>query len=84
MTAEQVTSMVIRSWRDSETSIAVTSPPASDTAVASRPTTEESGTAYRRTVIEYEAEVGVGRGRLESGIAIGPSCQTPVRPGYQV
>ena len=51
-TAEQVTSTVIRSCRDSATSIAVTTPPALPTAVAIRPTTAGSGSACSRTVIE--------------------------------
>jgi hypothetical protein len=43
--AEQVTSIVMRSCRDSLTSIAVTSPPAAPTAVAMTPTTAAEGAA---------------------------------------
>ena len=51
---------MIRSCRDSATSIAVTTPPAAPTAVAIRPTTAGSGSACSRTVIEYDALVGIG------------------------
>ena len=43
--------MVIRSVRESLTSIAVTRPPAAPTAVASAPTTDADGAAYSRTVM---------------------------------
>ncbi len=62
----------MRSVRDSVTSMAVTSPPAPPTAVASSPTTDGDGTAWIRTVIEYDALVGSGRGRAESGRLTGP------------
>ena len=62
--------MIIRSCRDSLTSIAVTMPPASPTAIAITPTTAGFGFAYNRAVIEYDADVGVGLAAAESGIVL--------------
>jgi SAM-dependent methyltransferase len=55
--------------------MAVTNPPAAPTAVAIRPTAVAEGAAYSRTVIAYDALVGWGRGRAESGRFTGTSCQ---------
>ena len=60
--AEQVTSTVSPSERESTTSIAVTAPPAVPTAVAMRPMLAGSPSEVSRTVIEYEAEVTGPRG----------------------
>ena len=55
--AEHVTSTTSRSWRDSVTSIAVTTPPLEAIAVATAPTTPWSGAVYNRMVIEYDDAV---------------------------
>ena len=55
--AEQVTSTTRRSWRDSVTSMAVTTPPPSAMVVATVPTTPWSGAVCNRMVIEYDEAV---------------------------
>ena len=62
--AEQVTSTVSPSGRESTTSMAVTAPPAVPTAVAMRPMLAGSPSEVSRTVIEYEAEVTGPRGAV--------------------
>jgi hypothetical protein len=59
--AEQVTSTTSRSWRDSVTSIAVTTPPPLAIDVATVPTTWWSGAVYNRMVIEYDDAVAAMR-----------------------
>ncbi|GAA5104935.1 hypothetical protein GCM10023339_00340 [Alloalcanivorax gelatiniphagus] len=46
-----------RSWRDSATSMAVTTPPFFAMLVATAPTTLWSGAVYNRMVIEYDDAV---------------------------
>ena len=46
-----------RSWRDSATSIAVTTPPFFAMVVATAPTTLWSAAVYNRMVIEYDDAV---------------------------
>ncbi len=55
--AEQVTSRTSRSRVESTTSIAVTTPPAAEIAVATAPTIPWSGAVCRRMVIEYDDAV---------------------------
>ena len=67
--AEQVTSTTSRSWRDSVTSIAVTTPPLVAIAVATAPTTPWSGAVYNRMVIEYDdAVAAMGRPSPHVGV----------------
>src|SRR5918998_1832079 len=72
--AEQVTSTVRPSDRESTTSIAVTAPPAEPTAVAMRPMDAGSPSAVSRTVIEYDADVTGPRG----GVAGSPRAVSSV------
>ena len=68
--AEHVTSTTSRSWRDSVTSIAVTTPPDAAIWVATAPTTPWSGAVYSRMVIEYDDAVAA------------MSCTLPPARGY--
>ena len=83
--AEQVTSRTSRSRVESTTSIAVTTPPAAEIAVATAPTIPWSGAVCRRMVIEYDDAVtdthsASRAGSLRASQRLGADCARTRRP----